>query len=421
MGARETLFYDHVKIFVSGGKGGDGLASFRREKYIPRGGPWGGDGGRGGHVILHASSQLATLADFRYRRHYRAEKGGSGGTKNRTGRCGGDLVVRVPVGTLVRSADTGEVLADLVGDGHSVIVARGGRGGRGNIHFATPTNRAPAMAERGEPGAGLTLELELKLLADAGLVGMPNAGKSTLLSRLSAARPKVGDYPFTTLEPSLGVVRVEEGVGFVLADLPGLVEGAHAGAGLGHEFLRHIERTRLLVHVVDVGGLDPLADAALVEQEMALYGHGLASRPVLMAANKVDLPGAAENLVRLKERYPDREIFPVSGLTGEGLAELARGIARATKTAPAPVLETAPVQYRFEPRFTVDREGEGFRVRGREVEKHLAMTDLDNEEAVARFQRIMRIMGVEEALHEAGAGEGAPVFIGDSEFSFFDS
>ncbi|HUW63832.1 MAG TPA: GTPase ObgE [Spirochaetia bacterium] len=419
------MFYDHVKIFVSSGKGGDGLASFRREKYVPRGGPWGGDGGRGGHVILRADAQLATLADFRYRRHYRAEKGGAGGSKSRTGRSSEDLVVRVPAGTVVRSAETGEVLADLVEDGQSVIVARGGRGGRGNIHFATPTNRAPGMAEKGEPGQEFTLELELKLLADAGLVGLPNAGKSTLLSRLSAARPKVGDYPFTTLEPSLGVVRVEEGLSFVLADLPGLVEGAHTGAGLGLQFLRHIERTRLLVHVVDVSdqlGRDPVEEVVLIEREMALYGHGLAKRPVLMAANKVDLPGAAENMARLADRYADREIFPVSGLTGAGLEELKRGIARALQSAPLPEMEAAgPVRYRFEPRFTVDREEDGFRVRGREVEKHLAMTSLDNEEAVARFQRIMRLMGVEEALRQKGAAEGSRVFIGDSEFNFFES
>jgi len=410
-----------VQIFVKSGRGGDGLAAFRREKYVPRGGPWGGDGGRGGDVVLRADAALATLADFRYRRHFRAPNGGPGGSNNRTGHAGEDLVIRVPVGTVVRAG--GAVLADLAGDGQSVTVAKGGRGGRGNTHFATATHRAPGMAEKGEPGEEMTLELELKLLADAGLIGLPNAGKSTLLSRLSAARPKVGDYPFTTLEPNLGVVRVEEGVGFVLADLPGLVEGAHAGAGLGHRFLRHVERTRVLVHVVDVSPeRDPVADVALVEKELALYGHGLAGRPVILAANKVDRPGVDENLAHLRERYTDREIFAVSGLTGAGLTGLARGIARALAGAPPPVMEpVSPVRYRVEPRFEVTREGDGFRVRGREVEKHLAMTDLDNEEAVARFQRIMRVMGVEEALREAGAAEGAPVYIGESEFSYQES
>ncbi|MEW5762825.1 MAG: GTPase ObgE [Bacillota bacterium] len=339
------MFYDEAKIYVKGGDGGNGCVAFRREKYVPRGGPAGGDGGRGGNVVLRADAQLATLIDLRYRRHYRAARGAHGLGKNMHGRDGEDLVVRVPVGTVVRDAATGALLADLVTDGQEVVVARGGRGGRGNARFATSTRRAPAFAEKGKPGEERWVLLELKLLADAGLVGFPNAGKSTLIARVSAARPKIADYPFTTLEPHLGVVRVGEGESFVLADIPGLIEGAHRGSGLGHRFLRHIERTRLLVHVLDTagsGGRDPVQDFAVINRELAAYDPELAARPQIVAANKMDLPGAAANLERLREVLGERyEIYPISALTGEGLPRLVHRIAALLRELPRPALREA--------------------------------------------------------------------------------
>lgn len=334
------MFYDEAKIYVKAGDGGDGCIAFRREKYVPRGGPAGGDGGRGGSVILRADAQLGTLIDLRYRRHYRAERGGHGMGKNMHGRDGQDLVIRVPVGTIVRDAATGRVLADLTEDGQEVVVARGGRGGRGNARFATSTNRTPTFAEKGAPGEEKWLLLELKLLADVGLVGFPNAGKSTIIARLSAARPKIAAYPFTTLEPHLGVVRVGEGESFVLADIPGLIEGAHRGAGLGHRFLRHVERTRLLVHVVDMagsGGHDPVQDFEIINRELAAYDPALAARPQIVAANKMDLPDAAANLERFRAAWGERyEVYPVSALTGEGLDRLVYRVAELLRGLPRP-------------------------------------------------------------------------------------
>ncbi len=320
------MFIDRAKIFVRGGDGGNGCVAFRREKFVPKGGPAGGDGGRGGHVILVADGGLRTLVDFRYRVHYRAPRGQHGRGKGMHGRDGEDLLVRVPVGTVVRDAGTGEILADLVAQGQQVVVARGGRGGRGNIHFATPVERAPERAEPGRPGEERWLELELKLLADVGLVGMPNAGKSTLLARVSAARPKVAAYPFTTLVPHLGVVRVDEGRSFVLADIPGLIAGAAAGAGLGHGFLRHIERTRVLVYVLDTAGTegrDPVDDLKALREELRLYNPELVTRVQVVAANKMDLPESEEGLERLRAAFGESyEIFPVSGLTGAGVDRL---------------------------------------------------------------------------------------------------
>lgn len=320
------MFIDRAKIFVRGGDGGNGCVAFRREKYVPKGGPAGGDGGRGGHVILIADAGLRTLVDFRYRVHYRAPRGEHGRGKGMHGRDGEDLTIRVPVGTVVRDAATGEILADLVREGQQVVVARGGRGGRGNMHFATPVERAPERAEPGRPGEERWLELELKLLADVGLVGMPNAGKSTLLARVSAARPKIASYPFTTLVPHLGVVRVDEGRSFVMADIPGLIAGAAAGAGLGHGFLRHIERTQVLLYVLDVAGTegrDPLEDLQTLKEELRLYNPELLARPQVVAANKMDLPGSEEGLARLQAALEGSyEIFPISGLTGAGVDQL---------------------------------------------------------------------------------------------------
>lgn len=422
------MFYDKAKIFVKGGDGGNGCVAMRREKYVPEGGPWGGDGGRGGDVVFRADEGLRTLVDFRYKRHYKAERGRHGEGKNKHGASGDDLVVRVPVGTVVRDAGTGELIADLVKDGQEVVVARGGRGGRGNTHFATPFNKAPKIAEKGEPGEERWLELELKLLADVGLVGFPNAGKSTLLSRVSAARPKIANYPFTTITPNLGVVRVEDGRSFVMADIPGLIEGAHAGAGLGHEFLRHVERTRLLVHVLDTAGSegrDPVEDFRVTNRELSLYNPVLGQRPQVIAANKMDLDEAAENLARLKEAYGESyEIFPISAATGSGLDALIYRVAGLLDEIPgeAPLLDGAaePVVHRAGPRFTVSREEGIFLVGGKEIERHVAMTDMENEEAVERLQRIISRMGVVDALKEAGIKEGDTVKIGKLEFEFVE-
>lgn len=326
------MFIDEARIYVEAGAGGDGCVAFRREKYVPKGGPSGGDGGRGGDIRLRADPGLSTLWDFRYRRHFRAGRGEHGSGGNRTGANGADVVIPVPVGTVVRDDATGEVLGDLVEPGQELVVARGGRGGWGNARFATPRDRAPRRATRGRPGEAGWLRLELKLLADAGLVGMPNAGKSSLLARVSAARPRVADYPFTTLEPTLGVVAVPGGGSFVLADIPGLIEGAHAGKGLGHRFLRHIERTRVIVHVLDLGASperDLYRDYLAINRELELHSPELARRPQVVVANKADLPGARERWRDLQERLAGSpRVRLVSALTGEGLDDLVREVAR---------------------------------------------------------------------------------------------
>lgn len=422
------MFFDKARIYVKGGDGGNGCVAMRREKYIPEGGPWGGDGGRGGNIVFQADEGLRTLVDFRYKRHYKADRGKHGEGKNRYGLSADDLVIRLPVGTVVRDDDTGELVADLVKNGQKVVVARGGRGGRGNAHFATPNNKAPKMAEKGEPGEERWLNLELKLLADVGLVGYPNAGKSTLISKVSAAKPKIANYPFTTVTPNLGVVRVEDGRSFVMADIPGLIEGAHEGAGLGHEFLRHVERTRLMIHVIDTAGSegrDPVEDFQVTNRELVLYNPLIGSRPQVIAANKMDLPEAAENLTRLKAAYGhEYEIFPISAATGDGLDPLIYKVAALLEDLPSvtpPEEETAEhVIHRAEPRFSISREEGIFLVGGHEVKRHVAMTDLENDEAVERLQRIFKRMGIDDALKEAGIKEGDTVKIGEFEFEYVD-
>jgi len=324
-------FVDEVEIYVRGGDGGRGCVSFCREKYRPRGGPDGGDGGDGGDVVFVADAGLSTLLDFRFQPHWRAGRGEHGRGKQQYGKRGEDVYARVPCGTLVYDADTGELLADLQQHGQQVVVARGGRGGKGNMHFATPTNQAPRYAQPGTPGEERRLRLELQLLADVGLVGFPNVGKSSLLRRVSAARPRVADYPFTTLVPHLGVVRLDEDLSFVLADLPGLIEGAHEGHGLGDRFLRHVSRTKLLVHVLDVSGLtgrDPVEDFDKINHELAAYDARLAEKPQLVAANKIDLTGARELFEEVKRRLGRRgiRVHPISAATGEGVWELMRAV-----------------------------------------------------------------------------------------------
>ncbi|MCL5290433.1 MAG: GTPase ObgE [Bacillota bacterium] len=422
------MFYDRAKIYVKGGDGGNGCIAMRREKYVPFGGPWGGDGGRGGDVIFVADEGLNTLQDFRYKKHFKAERGGHGMGKNKNGPAGEDLTVRVPAGTVVREAATGRLIADLVELGQQVIIAKGGRGGRGNVHFSSGTNKAPRVAEKGEPGEELDIELELKLIADVGLIGFPNAGKSTFISMVSAAKPKIADYPFTTLVPNLGVVDAGGERSFVLADIPGLIEGASQGVGLGHEFLRHTERTRLLIHVVDAAGTegrDPVEDIKTINRELELYDHRLAQRPQIIAANKLDIvPRAAENLGRIQEEFAGRyEIFPVSAATGQGLDKVIQRVAdlleELPKIEPEQPEEERVTVFTPEDRFSIKRDLDGnWRVTGKEIERHVMMTYLEEEESVERLQRIMKVMGLERGLVDAGVKEGDIVRIGDWEFEW---
>ncbi|HWQ89197.1 MAG TPA: GTPase ObgE [Desulfitobacteriaceae bacterium] len=421
------MFYDQAKIYVKGGDGGAGAVAFRREKYVPEGGPSGGDGGRGGSVIFVADEGLRTLVDFRYKRHYKAERGEHGQGKNMHGKSGEDLVIRIPVGTLIKDADTGQVLADLTEHGQKVVVAGGGRGGRGNARFISNMNKAPTLSENGEPGVTRWLILELKLLADVGLVGFPNVGKSTIVSRVSAAKPKIADYHFTTLVPNLGVVAVEEGRNFVIADIPGLIEGAHTGAGLGHDFLRHTERTKLILHVLDISGAegrDPVQDFKVIQEELRLYKSHLDERPVLIVANKIDIPGAEENLKRLRLELGERyRIYPVSAVTGEGLTILMQDISAMLPNLPVPELELhqvdyQPLQVQEEERFTISRDDEIFVIRGKEIERHLAMTNFESEEGLRRFQKILNVMGIDDALRAQGIGVGDKVKIADLEFEW---
>jgi len=435
------VFVDKVKIYVKGGDGGNGIVAFRREKYVPFGGPAGGDGGRGGDVILRVDEGLRTLIDFKYRRHFKASRGENGKNKGMHGADADDLVVRVPPGTVVVDAETNEVIADLVRHGQEAVVARGGRGGRGNMRFATPSNPAPSIAENGEPGEERWIILELKLIADVGLIGFPNAGKSTLISVVSAAKPKIANYPFTTLTPNLGVVDVDGERSFVMADLPGLIEGAHRGVGLGLEFLRHVERTRLLLHVVDmaaVEGRDPYEDWLAVNRELRLYDARLAERPQIIVANKMDLPEAAENLVRFCERLKrdglegKYEVFPISAATRSGVVELIRRtadlLARVSEPAsvgvPSGAAEALKV-YRAEfrddrPAFSVRREGDVFVVEGEEIDKWLRRLPLRHRDAAVRFAGVMRRMGVDAELRRLGATDGSIVRIGGYEFEFVE-
>ncbi|GGJ67370.1 GTP-binding protein [Anoxybacillus voinovskiensis] len=428
------MFVDQVKIYVKGGDGGNGMVAFRREKYVPKGGPAGGDGGKGGDVIFIVDEGLRTLMDFRYQRHFKAPKGENGMSKGQHGKNAEDLVVKIPPGTVVMDAATKQVLADLTEHGQRFIVAKGGRGGRGNMRFATPANPAPEIAENGEPGEERDVILELKLLADVGLVGFPSVGKSTLLSVVSAAKPKIADYHFTTLVPNLGVVETDDGRSFVMADLPGLIEGAHQGIGLGHQFLRHIERTRVIVHVIDmaaVEGRDPYEDYIVINEELKQYNLRLTERPQIVVANKMDMPGAEENLQVFKEKVPqDVPIFPISALTRQGLRDLLFAIADLLETTPEfPLHETEEpavqrVVYKLEKEeapFTIMRDSDGtFILAGEKIEKLFKMTDFSREESVRRFARQLRSLGVDEALRERGAKDGDVVKLLDYEFEFVD-
>jgi GTPase len=416
MPERQSSFLDEARIYVKGGDGGNGALSFRREKYVPFGGPDGGDGGRGGSVFLRVNRNENTLLSFRYKRHFKAQRGGGGAGARKHGKNGEDLVVDVPPGTVV-TTDEG-LLADLVQPGELLLVARGGRGGLGNVHYSTPTNRAPRVAEKGEPGEERWLRLELKTIADVGLIGLPNAGKSSLLAAISAARPKIAAYPFTTLDPNLGVDQVDD-LAIVVADIPGLIDGAHRGVGLGHQFLRHVERARVLLHVVDASTPDPLADYQTVRDELARYDPELAERTTLVALNKLDLPEArARREALVPALGGEGNVYPVSALTGEGVAALLTALAGTLAELPVAAPGEAGLRvFRLAPEeetWTVERSPEGYRVRGRSVERLMAMTDLRQEDAAAELQRRLGRMGVIEALERAGCGPGDTVVIGDS-------
>jgi GTP-binding protein len=418
------MFFDEAKIYVKGGKGGDGCIAFRREKYVPFGGPSGGHGGGGGDVYLEVDRNLNTLIHFKQRTHFKAESGGRGSGKNQQGKTGEDRVIPVPPGTMVYDAETGELLADLVEEGQRVRVAKGGRGGRGNSAFATPTNQAPRLAEHGEPGEERWLRLEMKLIADVGIVGMPNAGKSTLLSVVSAAQPKIADYPFTTLQPNLGVVTVDGYQTLVLADVPGLIEGASEGAGLGHQFLRHVERTRLLLHLLDGAATDPLADYETINRELEQFSERLATKPQVIVLNKMDLPDAQAWWPLVQEAMRERGIdaYAISAVTGQGVQALMRRAFELVESLPPP--EAAPEEMAIfhpaesEDAFTIEHEGEAWRVRGVRVERIAAMTPFVLPEAAARFQRQLRAMGVEAALQKAGVRPGDLVHIGERELEW---
>lgn len=426
------MFVDEVEIGVKSGAGGNGIIAFRREKFVPRGGPNGGDGGKGGDVVLLPDGRLTTLIDFRYKRNYKAERGGDGDQKNMTGKNGADLVLKVPVGTQVYDKDTGELIADLVTEGEPVVIAKGGRGGRGNQHFATPTVQTPRIAENGEPGEERHLRFELKLLADVGLIGFPNVGKSTLIAQVSAARPKIADYPFTTLVPNLGVVRVDEERSFVMADIPGLIEGAHAGAGLGDRFLRHVERTRLLVHIIDVSGFterDPAEDFGAINRELELYSPALAQLPQVVAFNKIDVPGARETAEPLAKALEDRGLhtFMISAATGEGVQPLifflSDELLKLDKIVPTPaetreIVRIAPDQL-DERGFEVEKVGDHeFVVKGKGIERTVAMSHLNSDEAVRRLHRKLERVGVIKRLEESGVENGDTVRIGAIEFDY---
>ncbi|HEO5698860.1 TPA: GTPase ObgE [Streptococcus agalactiae] len=436
-----SMFLDTAKISVKAGRGGDGMVAFRREKYVPNGGPWGGDGGKGGSVIFKVNEGLRTLMDFRYNRNFKAKAGEKGMTKGMHGRGAEDLIVSLPPGTTVRDATTGKVITDLVEHDQEFVVARGGRGGRGNIRFATPRNPAPEIAENGEPGEERELQLELKILADVGLVGFPSVGKSTLLSVVSAAKPKIGAYHFTTIVPNLGMVRTKSGDSFAMADLPGLIEGASQGVGLGTQFLRHIERTRVILHVIDMSaseGRDPYDDYVSINNELETYNLRLMERPQIIVANKMDMPDSEENLAAFKEKlaanYDEFDdmpmIFPISSLAHQGLENLMDATAELLANTEEFLLydetdmQEDEAYYGFnedERPFEITRDDDATWVLyGDKLEKLFVMTNMDRDESIMKFARQLRGMGVDEALRERGAKDGDIVRIGNFEFEFVD-
>ena len=419
------MFIDQVKIHVKSGKGGDGMMHFRREKFIPLGGPDGGDGGKGGDIILEVKSTLNTLSSYRQNQKFKAEDGVKGGPSQMSGRYGNDLILYVPPGTVIFDADTGELIGDLTQPGQQLNILKGGRGGRGNQHFATSRNQVPRTAEKGEPAQERRIKLELKLIADIGLIGIPNAGKSTLLSILTNAKPKIAPYPFTTLEPNLGVANIDDNTTVVLADIPGLIEGAAQGAGLGHDFLRHVQRTRALIHILDGLSEDPVADYSQINSELSLFDPNLGKKPQLVAINKIDQPEVQEKLNDIQKKFEklNVELMTISALARTNTRELL--IKAHQKLADAPPLEEVELPLpvykpKEDPReFAVTQEGANeWRISGVAIERAASMTYWQHDGSVRRFQKIMETLGVDEALRKAGVQEGDTVAIGDFELEW---
>lgn len=420
------MFIDKAKIMIISGAGGDGMVAFRREKYVPRGGPSGGDGGKGGSVYLKADSGLNTLIHFRRKRKFAAEKGENGGAKEMYGKGGKDIIIDVPLGTMVYDNDTNDLLADMVHQDQLVLIAKGGKGGRGNTHFATSAVRAPTYAEKGEPGESKEIRLELKVLADVGLIGFPSVGKSSLIRKVSGARPEVAAYHFTTLTPRLGVVNLDETRSFVMADIPGLIEGASEGVGLGHEFLRHVERSRVLIHVLDIAGSegrDPLSDFEIINNELEIYSPALAQKKQIVAGNKIDLITNQTELEQIKQQIESKgySFFPICTLTGEGikpLLEKAWTILQETETTTFDAQEKAIVYELPQNEFKIEYDGHVYSVIGKRVEKLVAMTDFDNSVSLHRFNKAWKFMGLDKLLKKEGIKEGDTVNLYGIEFSF---
>lgn len=423
------MYFDEVIIEVSGGKGGDGVIQFRREKYVPRGGPDGGDGGHGGNIVLVVDQHRNTLSDLRHQKHFKAADGSRGKNKNQTGASGDDLIIKVPPGTMVFDQTTGLILGDLVDEGQRMIVCKGGRGGRGNARFKTSTNKTPRLAEKGEPPEERSIRLELKLIADVGIIGVPNAGKSTLLSVVSNAKPKIAPYPFTTLQPNLGVVELEGDLQMVMADIPGLIEGAHRGEGLGHDFLRHIQRTRVLIHLLDGTAEDPFLDLAQINSELALFDPTLSKKPQIVVLNKMDLPEVRAKWPDLERKLRQKgykDIHSISAISRDGVTPVLYRAAQllaetpeydyspelAENDMPVYTLESDPQE------FLILKTDRGWRISGKGLERAAAMTYWEHFQSIRRFQRILEVMGVDQALREAGVEPGDIVMIGQHELEW---
>lgn len=419
------MFIDKAKIKVTSGAGGNGMVAWRREKYVDKGGPAGGDGGKGGNVYLVADSNLSTLLDFQYRSIFSAQGGENGATKNRHGKNGEHIYIKVPCGSIIKEHETGKIIGDLTKVGQKVLVAQGGRGGRGNARFATSIKRAPQFCEPGEPGIERELDIELKLIADIGLLGMPNAGKSTLISVISAAKPKIADYPFTTLVPNLGIIKTPDGEGIVIADIPGLIEGASEGTGLGHEFLRHVERTRILVHILDMFEDEPMKNFETINNELRKYGGRLTEIPQVVALNKIDISNELKvNILKEEFEKQGHTVFVISAATGKGTKELVDYLSQKVKEIPPPVfdieVEEDDVAYDHDDsEYFIIKDKRTFIIQGGKVERLVSVTDLRNTEAVYRLQNILKAMGVEKTLLREGIKDGDTVKILDYEFSYY--
>jgi len=424
------MYFDEVVIELTGGKGGDGMIHFLREKYVPRGGPDGGDGGHGGSIVFEVDPHQNTLSNFRHQKQFRAQNGNRGKGKNQTGASGNDLIIKVPPGTMIFDEIDGKFLGDLVEEGQQLLICKGGRGGRGNARFKTSKNKAPRIAEKGEPPEENKIRLELKLIADIGIIGVPNAGKSTLLSVVSNAKPKIAPYPFTTLQPNLGVVDLDDDIQLVLADIPGLIEGAHRGEGLGHDFLRHIQRTRVLIHLLDGLSDEPILDFAQINSELALFDPALGDKPQIVVLNKMDLPDVKEKWPEIKALLQERgyqDVFSISAITNQGLKPVLYRASQLLEEAPVyeyrtPVDEGLPVyRYGKDPQdYVVLKTDRGWRISGEAIERAAAMTYWEHHQSIRRFHRILEAMGVDEAMRDAGVQSGDTVFISDHELEWED-